>query len=150
MGDVAETVWIDSTLQEVWETYFDPDRWRSWVDGFSDVVSSSGYPERGGTLRWRSIPAGRGEVTEQVLEHEPRSLHRVRFSDPESEGELAASFEISGEGVEVTQAMHYRIRHPGIFGPFTDILFVRRQVAASLARSLDRLKYEVESSERGE
>jgi uncharacterized protein YndB with AHSA1/START domain len=145
MGDVAESVWIDSSLQEVWDAYFNPDTWPSWVDGFSDVISSQGYPERGGTLRWRSIPAGRGEVTEEVLEHEPPRLHRIRFSDPESEGSTTASFEISGEGVDVTQAMSYRIRHPGIFGPFTDILFVRRQVAASLARSLERFKYEIES-----
>jgi uncharacterized membrane protein len=148
MGEAAESVRVDASLKEVWDFYFDPERWPAWVDGFSEVLSSSGYPERGGTLRWRSTPAGRGEVTEEVLEHEPRRLHRVRFSDPESEGELETTFEISGEQVEVTQRMDYRVLHPGLLGPFTDILFVRRQVAASLARSLDRLKNELESSER--
>lgn len=146
MGEAAESVRVDATLKEVWDLYFDPGSWPAWVDGFSEVISSSGYPQHGGTLRWRSTPAGRGEVTEEVLEHEPRRLHRVRFGDPESEGELETWFEISGEQVEVTQRMDYRVLHQGPLGPFTDILFVRRQVAASLARSLERLAHEAEAN----
>lgn len=146
MGEAAESVRVDATLKEVWDLYFDPGSWAAWVDGFSEVISSNGYPRRGGTLRWRSTPAGRGEVTEEVLEHEPRRLHRIRFRDPESEGELETTFEISGEQVEVTQRMDYRVLHPGPLGPFTDILFVRRQVAASLARSLERLAHEAEAN----
>jgi uncharacterized protein YndB with AHSA1/START domain len=144
MGEALESVRIAATLKDVWDLYFDPSRWPSWVDGFAELDSASGYPEVGGTLRWRTNPAGRGEVTERVLEHEPRTRHLISFSDPESEGELETVFEIEGDGVAVTQRMSYKVLHPGPLGPLTDIFFVRRQVAASLARSLEHLRSEVE------
>jgi hypothetical protein len=144
MGVAVESVRIAATLKEVWDLYFEPSRWPSWVDGFSELESESGYPEVGGMLRWRSNRAGRGEVTERVLAHEPRKRHLISFKDPESEGELETTFEIDGDGVRVTQRMRYTVLHPGLLGPLTDLLFVRRQVAASLARSLANLRVEAE------
>jgi uncharacterized protein YndB with AHSA1/START domain len=148
MGDVTESVVIDADLAEVWDTYFDQQTWPAWVDGFEAVDASDGYPERGGSLRWHSNQAGRGRVAERVLEHEPRKLHRIAFNDPESEGELLTRFEILGQTVNVTQEMTYEILNPGLLGPLTDRFFVRGQIAKALRRSLDRLKVEVESSER--
>ncbi len=145
MGVAVESEWIAASLGEVWDLYFDSSKWASWVDGFAAIESESGYPEVGGTLVWRSTPAGRGTVSERVLEHEPRRLHRVSFADPESEGELATRFEIDGEGVRVSQRMDYKVAHPGPLGPLTDVFFVRGQVSGSLARSLEYLKHELES-----
>jgi hypothetical protein len=145
MGQAKAEAMIGADLKEVWDTYFDEDRWRQWVEGFARVESSEGYPEKDGTLDWQSIPAGRGLVEERVLDHEPRRRHRISFSDPESEGELETTFEIRGEAVRVEQVMTYKIRHPGFFGPATDIFFVRRQVVGSLERSLARLKHEAEA-----
>ena len=144
MGDVSAGVHVDADLAETWDHYFDPEGWAGWVDSFGQIESASGYPEQGGTLRWRSRPAGRGEVTEEVLEHEPRRLHRVSFSDPESSGELLTTFRIEGDGTEVVQEMRYKPRQMGALGPLTDWLFVRGQVRRSLARSLASFKYEVE------
>ena len=149
MGEAKAETMIDADLKEVWDVYFDDARWASWVDGFARVESSDGYPERGGTLNWQSTPAGRGLVTEKVIDHEPRTVHRVSFDDPESEGELEATFEIQGDRVRVAQTMSYKIKHPGFFGPATDIFFVRRQVVGSLERSLARLKHETEEPEVG-
>jgi hypothetical protein len=94
------------------------------------------------------VPAGRGVVEERVLEHEPRSLHRIAFSDELSEGEFVTWFQIetaqAGEpGTLVSQEMEYRLRRRGPFGFLTDFLFVRPQIARSLARSLERLRSEV-------
>jgi Polyketide cyclase / dehydrase and lipid transport len=144
VGEVSAGVHVDADLAETWDHYFDPEGWAAWVDGFGAVEAASGYPEEGGTLRWRSSPAGRGEVTEKVLEHEPRRLHRISFSDPESSGELLTSFRIEGDGTAVVQEMTYTPRRMGPLGPLTDWLFVRGQVRRSLARSLARLKSEVE------
>ena len=139
MADVAESVVVDASLAEAWELYFDPDMWPAWVDGFARVRSASGYPERGGELRWESTPAGRGLVTEHVLEHEPRRLHRVEFSDPESEGELQTTFEIVGEhATKVEQKMTYRLPGGGPLRALTDALFIRPQFRRSLRRSLER------------
>jgi hypothetical protein len=146
---VRDSVHVAASLADSWALYFDPIAWPSWVDGFSRVESSEGYPQRGGTLRWRSTPAGRGVVDERVLEHEPRRLHRVAFSDPESEGELLTTFEIeSGPGDEpgtrVEQRLTYGIRERGLLTPLTDILFIRPQVGRSVRRTLERFRAEAE------
>jgi hypothetical protein len=120
------------------------------VDGFAQVEAADGYPEVGGTLRWRSVPAGRGVVAERVLDHEPRRLHRVAFSDETSEGELATSFAIEPTEPDeqaltrVGQEVEYRLRRRTPFSPLTDFLFVRSQVQRSLTRSLERLRHEIE------
>ena len=153
MGKAAESVVIRASVAEVWDFYFEPRTWPAWVDGFGGVDESDDYPAAGGTLRWHSTAAGRGDVTERVVEHEPRRLHSVEFSDPESSGTMTTRFEIvtgdhEGEGgaggTRVTQEMEYKPRSRGPLGPLTDILFVRSQVQRSLARSLDRLRHEIE------
>ena len=148
MGKTAASVLIPASAAEVWDAYFDPDTWAAWVDGFGGVESSEGYPQTGGTLRWRSTPAGRGDVTERVLEHSPRTVHRIEFADDVSEGELTTRFEIEradgdGAATRVTQELEYSLRNRGPLGGFTDFVFVRPQIQRSLARSLERLRHEV-------
>jgi uncharacterized protein YndB with AHSA1/START domain len=144
MATVGAEVAIAADVAAVWDLYFDADSWPAWVDQFASVVSSEGYPEAGGTLVWRSGRAGRGEVTERVVEHEPRRLHRVTFSDPEAEGELLTAFQPSGDGTGVHQEMTYELRDRGIFTRAADLFFVRSQMRASLARSLTALRAELE------
>ena len=151
MPTVEESVQVRASLAETWELYFEPTTWPTWVDGFTRVESSEGYPERGGTLRWRSTPAGRGLVEERVLEHEPRSLHVVAFSDPESEGELRTTFAIatapdSEQGTRVRQQLTYRVRDAGVLTRLIDLFFIRPQIARSLRRSLEQLRVEAEAS----
>jgi hypothetical protein len=145
MTRVSESALIEASLAEVWDYYFDPAGWPAWVDGFDSVECFDGYPEEGGSLRWRSIPAGRGAVTERVLQHEPRRLHRVAFGDPGSAGELETSFAIDGEGARVTQELVYRLRKRGPLTWLTDRLFIRPQMRDSVRRSLAHLKLEIES-----
>jgi hypothetical protein len=140
---ISESVVVGASLAEAWDYYFDPRGWPAWVDGFGRVQASDGYPEAGGSLRWCSIPAGRGEVTEHVLEHEARRLHRVAFRDPESAGELETSFAIDGSGTRVTQRLEYRLQSAGPFSWLTDRLFIRSQVGGSMRRSLSRLALEL-------
>ncbi|MGI9019534.1 MAG: SRPBCC family protein [Solirubrobacterales bacterium] len=146
MKEVSAEVLVEASLAETWDYYFEPRSWVAWSDGFGEVASSERYPEAGGTLRWRSTRAGRGEVTETVLEHHPRRFHRIAFSDPQSEGELAVSFEIQGEATLLRQAFSYRLHGAGFFGLVSDALFIRPQQRRSLERSLIRLKHEVEQA----
>jgi hypothetical protein len=142
---VAASVTVRASLAETWDAYFDPAGWPSWVDGFGTVVElGGGYPAAGGSLRWRSVPAGRGEVGERVLEHEPRRRHRVSFADPAMAGELATSFEIRGEETWVGQELEYRLLDPGPIARLAGVLFVKAQVRASLERSLAAFKREAE------
>ena len=147
MTEVSAEVEIAAALAPVWETYFDPRRWPLWVDGFARVTASTGYPERGGTLQWESGPAGRGRVSERVLEHEPRRIHRVAYSDPESSGELETRFEMlpadgAGRRTRVSQKLTYELRRNGPFAALTDRLFIRGQMLGSLRRSLGELRLE--------
>jgi Polyketide cyclase / dehydrase and lipid transport len=144
LGRASDSTHVATSLAEAWELYFDTARWASWVDGFGSVEAESGYPELGGTLRWRSVPAGRGTVTEQVLEHDPRHRHRIRFSDPQSSGELLTELAIEGEGVRIELRLEYRLAQRGPFAWMTDRLFVRGQMRRSLARTLARFKREAE------
>jgi uncharacterized protein YndB with AHSA1/START domain len=154
MAKVEASVEIDATLAEVWDLYFDPARWASWVDGFGSVVSSDGYPDRGGALVWRSTSAGRGQVTERVVEHQPRSLHRIEFEDPDSAGELETTFEMlpseSGRRIKVSQGLTYRLTTGGPLRPVTDVLFIRPQMRRSLERSLIELRLEAERTGGGQ
>lgn len=151
MGKVEAGTEIGAPLAEVWDLYFEPTRWASWVDGFSSVISESGYPGTGGKLAWRSTPAGRGRVDERVLAHEPRSLHRVSFEDPTATGELEVSFEMlpaetaeSGRRTKVSQRLSYRVLTGGPLRAVIDLLFIRSQMRRSLQRSLVDLRLEAE------
>ena len=146
MAKAEASVEIPAALAEVWDLYFDQDRWPAWADGFVAVVSADGYPEPGGELVWRSTAAGRGQVRERVLAHEPRSMHRIEYEDPESRGRLATEFAIVPGGDErltsVTQRLEYEIKGGGILSPVTDLLFIRSQMRRSLERSLGALRLE--------
>lgn len=143
MSRISESVFVEASLAEAWEYYFEPGGWPAWVDGFGRVQASDGYPAVGGSLSWSSIPAGRGEVSERVLEHEPRRLHRVAFRDSSSSGELRTGFAIEGRGTRVTQELDYRLSDRGPLSWLTDRLFIRSQMRGSMRRSLERLALEL-------
>lgn len=146
MATVEAAVEVPVPLAEVWDLFFDRDRWPAWVDGFAAVVRADGYPEAGGELVWRSTAAGRGQVRERVLEHEPRSLHRIEYEDPESGGRLETTFEMlpadDGRLTKVSQRLTYRLEGGGLLAPITDFLFIRTQMRRSLERSLGALRLE--------
>jgi polyketide cyclase/dehydrase/lipid transport protein len=144
VAQVSESVLVGASLAATWDQYFDPQGWSAWVEGFERVERSEGYPETGGTLVWQSNPAGRGTVTERVLDHEPRTLHRIAFEDPQSSGELTTRFAIEGEGTRVTLELTYTVGGGGALAHLTDMLFARGQVIASLRRTLMDLRFSVE------
>ncbi|MGH2926156.1 MAG: SRPBCC family protein [Solirubrobacterales bacterium] len=144
MSVLTESVAVEASLAEAWDRFLDPAGWSAWVDGFARVLATERYPETGGSLRWASIPAGRGEVTERVLEHEPRRVHRVAFSDPSTEGELTTRFAIEGSGAVITQELSYRLLSGGPLAWLTDRLFIRSQIRGSMRRSLERFALELE------
>lgn len=144
MATLEESLLVRASLAETWDYYFDSRGWAGWVEGYQSTISSESYPREGGTLVWRSTPAGRGTVRERVLEHQPRRRHRIEYSDPESSGELLTRFEVEGEATRVTMQLDYRLARGGVFAALTDRLFVRGQVSKSLGSSLLRLKHEVE------
>ena len=147
MAQLTESTLVGASLAETWDHYFDPGGWPVWVEGFGRVARVDGYPEEGGTLVWESNAAGRGEVSETVLAHEPRTLHRIAFTDPQSSGELTSRFAVEGEGTRVTLELSYQVGRGGVLSRLTDALFARSQVAGSLRRSLAEFRVEVEAAD---
>ncbi len=147
MAQLTESTLVGASLAETWDHYFDPGGWPAWVEGFGRVARIDGYPEESGTLIWQSNAAGRGEVTETVLAHEPRTLHRIAFTDPQSSGELTSRFAVEGEGTRVTLELSYQVGRGGLLARLTDALFARSQVAGSLRRSLAEFRTEVEAAD---
>jgi Polyketide cyclase / dehydrase and lipid transport len=146
MATVEASIEVPAALADVWDLYFEADRWPSWVDQFGSIVSSAGYPEVGGELIWSSTGAGRGRVRERVVAHEPRNLHRIEYSDPESAGSLETSFAMvpAGDGrlTRVSQRLAYALEGGGPLAAVTDYLFIRTQMRRSLERSLSALRAE--------
>lgn len=145
MATLTESVLVGASLADTWTHYFDPDGWPAWVEGFGRVERADGYPEEAGELVWSSNAAGRGTVNETVLAHEPRTLHRIAFSDPQSRGELTTRFAIEGQGTRVTLELAYTVGRGGPLSWVTDMLFARSQVAGSMRRSLAEFRAEVEA-----
>jgi len=146
MATVEVATQVDASLADTWDHFFREPAWRTWVDGFGAVVANDGYPEKGGSLRWRATPAGRGEVSERVLEHEHRRRHLVSFADPTMEGELETRFAIAGEGTRVVQALTYQVVARGPIARIGAVLFVNGQIRASMERSLLGFREFVEGS----
>jgi hypothetical protein len=144
MATVEGSTLVRASLAETWDHYFDARTWAAWVDGYGSTIESQDYPEPGGTLLWRSTPAGRGEVLERVLGHEPRRRHLIEFSDPAMEGELETRFEIEGDGTRVNQRLDYRLLGRGPIARLGGVLFVRGQVRQSVERSLEAFRRTVE------
>lgn len=150
MATAEASIEIGAPVADVWDLYFDRNRWASWVDGFGSLISADErYPASGGEIRWRSTSAGRGEVGERVLAHQPRSLHRIAFEDPAVSGELETRFEIlpaddGGRVTGVVQSLTYGLSGGGPLRALTDVLFIRTQMRRSLQRSLLQLRLEAE------
>lgn len=144
MAVVEESVLVGASLAETWDAYFDPRGWGVWVDSFQSTLGAEGYPEADGTLRWRSVKAGRGDVTERVVEHEERRRHRVEFEDPSMTGQMLTTFVIEGEGTRVAIEFEYSLVERGFFALMAQIFFVRGQVRGTIQRSLAAFKLEAE------
>jgi hypothetical protein len=121
----AEAVWCDVS------------KWPRWVDELDHVVSVEGeWPQPGATLVWQSGPAGRGRVTEQVIEYEPLGGYTVEVEDDAITGEQSVTFEPASDGVEVRLALRYRIKRRSPLTALIDVLFVRRLMVSSLQRTV--------------
>jgi Polyketide cyclase / dehydrase and lipid transport len=127
--------------------WYDTGRWPEWVDGLERVVVvEEGWPQTGATVNWRSGPAGRGDVTERVLAHEPLHGQTVEVCDDAIRGEQAIAFSPEPPGVRVELSLAYEIRRRSPLTPVIDVLFIRRAMTASLEQTLSRFGVSLESA----
>jgi hypothetical protein len=121
--------------QRLWT---DLSRWPTLIDGFGHVLEvGDTWPEPGTKVVWQSTPAGRGLVTERVIEHDEGSFVTEVFED-QLTGRQTLWFE---PGV-VTMELDYELTTGGPFRFLTDVLFIRRALTMALERTLRRLSTE--------
>jgi hypothetical protein len=138
MGRAKATIEVPGLASEAEALWYDPVRWPAWVDGFGHVVElSDGWPATG-TLQWNSTPEGRGRVLETVTAFEPRSGQTLAVEDGRLRGTQRVEFSPGPEAVKVTLTLDYELKERNPLTWLVDGLFVRREVAASLRRTLAR------------
>jgi hypothetical protein len=88
---------------------------------------------------WTSPPAGRGTVTERVVENQPGALFVTDVLEERVTGRQTVTFT---DG-EVALWFDYQLQRGGPFAKVVDALFIRRAQAEALQRTLARFKREL-------
>lgn len=79
---IAESLFIDAPLEQVWNLYDDPAEVARWAPGMIAGEVEGGGPKRlGSRLRWTMKTAGKEtRLTEEVVEYEPPRKSVLRGS----------------------------------------------------------------------
>jgi hypothetical protein len=143
---VVRTFW--ASVPDAQTHWYDTARWAEWVDGLDAVLAVEGdWPRVGARVRWRSGPAGRGEVSETVTAHEPLAGQTVAVADDAITGEQTIAFAPAADGgVEVSLALAYQLRRRSPVTAVVDLLFIRRAMAVSLQHTLERFGASLEAA----
>ena len=142
MGRASASIDVPGLASEAEALWYDPVRWATWIDGFGHVVElSDGWPAQG-ELQWNSTPEGRGRVLETVSAYEPRSGQTLAVEDSRLHATQRVEFTPGPDGVKVTLTLDYRLKESNAMTWLVDRIFVRREMAASLRRTLARFARE--------
>jgi hypothetical protein len=118
-------------------------RWPTFVDGFgSPERLDDTWPEPGAKIVWKSVPGGRGAVTEKVTKALPGALHEVAVFEEKLDGTQTVTFAPVDEATWVELELDYTVSVGGPLRPLVDALFIRRAQNDALARTLRRFATE--------
>ena len=121
-----------------------PDRWAAFVEGFAQVVEQdAGWPDVGCRVVWDSVPAGRGRVTEKVVESAPDRLATLVFED-QLAGRQVFRVAESEAGARVELSLEYTLTKYGPLSGMADVIFIRRAIRDALRRTVFRFSVEAE------
>jgi hypothetical protein len=121
------------------------DRWSTFVEGFAhELERSPEWPAAGARVVWESTPAGRGRVTEKVVEGEgPDRFVTLVFEDRLHGTQTFRVVESEG-GSRAELALEYELTKYGPLSALADAIFIRRAIRDSLRRTLSRFSVEAE------
>jgi uncharacterized membrane protein len=118
-------------------------RWATFVDGFGRVDRiDETWPEPGAKLVWKSVPGGRGAVTEKVTRALPGAIHEVTVFEEKLDGTQTITFAPVDEATWVELELDYTVSVGGPLKPLVDALFIRRAQNDALTRTLRRFRTE--------
>ena len=137
----AEVVLAPAAALALWT---DVSRWPSFVEGFARMSQSdSAWPAPEARVVWESVPAGRGRVTEKVVESSGDRITTLVFEDRLA-GRQTFRVGPGPPGAAVELSLEYTLTKYGLLGPVADALFIRRAIRDSLRRTLFRFGVEAE------
>lgn len=143
MGVAKELTAVDLDPERAFALWVDLSRWASFVDGFAHVERvDDSWPAEGAKLRWRSVPAGRGLVTERVVASEPGRRFVTQVLEDRMTGAQAVAFTPDEDGSLVEIELDYQLANKGPLSAITDVLFIRRALTDALRRTLRRFATE--------
>jgi hypothetical protein len=123
----------------------DLDRWPTFVEGFARVLERSPeWPAAGARVVWESTPAGRGRVTEKVLEGEGPDRFVTMVFEERLGGTQTFRVVESEAGSRAELSLEYRLAKWGPLSAVADAVFIRRAIRDSLRRTLYRFAVEAE------
>jgi uncharacterized membrane protein len=144
MGRVSAAMTFPGTVHVAERAWYDVERWPTWVEGLAAVEAvSADWPSTGADVRWRSGPAGRGRVSEHVVEHEPLVGQTVAVEDQSISGRQTVTFTPVGDEVEVRLELEYEVRNQSALTGVVDRLFIRGAMERSLRATLARFGAEL-------
>ena len=139
VGEVRAIGVFPGSVHEAERCWYDTDRWAQWIDGLARVLEvTDGWPHQDSQVVWESVPAGRGRVRELVTRYEPLTGQTVAVEDDSITGTQSVAFEPVAGGVQVELRLDYAIKRRSPLTALIDRLFVRRLMALSLARTVNR------------
>ena len=134
------------SLSDAEQLWYDLDSWPLFIDGLRSIVGVDGVaPLSGSSVIWQSTPAGRGEVSEKVIDYEPGVGQRLEVEDRAVTGRQRVRFQAGADRVAVQLELDYRLKGSNPFRAVTDWLFIRRAQAESLQRTLTAFRLELEA-----
>src|SRR5579884_3904009 len=111
MSRVSATIEVSASVHEAEVAWYDTRRWPQWVDQLTRVIDVQGdWPRAGSAVAWESGPAGRGRVTERVVEHEPLQGSTAQVEDSSITGTQRVRFDPVAEGVQVELSLDYKLK----------------------------------------
>jgi Polyketide cyclase / dehydrase and lipid transport len=138
----ADLVLTPEAALRLWR---DVDRWPSFVEGFARTVElAPEWPAAGARVIWESTPAGRGRVTEKVVEDEGPDRFSTRVFEDRLHGTQTFRVVESEAGSRAELSLEYQLTKWGPLSAVADALFIRRAIRDSLRRTLFRFAVEAE------
>ena len=123
----------------------DVDRWSTFVEGFARTLErGADWPAGGSRVVWESTPAGRGRVTEKVMEDEGPDRFVTMVFEERLNGTQTFRVVESEGGSRAELALEYRLTKYGPLSAVADAVFIRRAIRDSLRRTLTRFAVEAE------
>ncbi len=147
MAQVSARIEVPASVHEVQTAWYDTERWPRWVDQLAEIVEvASDWPSQGSAVVWESGPAGRGRVTERVVEYEPLQGLTAEVEDASITGTQRVSFDPRPDGAEVELTLDYKLKRRTPLSALVDVVFIRRLMGASLARTLSQFRVALQES----